>query len=280
MRYGTWKGLPRYSGGVRKWDYGRAVRIRAVFIHIMEGNLSGTDAWFRNPASGTVSTHFGIGFASWTDRLLGRVSTYQWVDTNNTAYGTAVTRNPVSALAQKVLGDLIGRIDINHAIIHIEVEGYPTKSWHPGFVRALNNLLAALAYHGPLYVMRHNDVSSKVCPGAATPWGSIRPTYGQRLGTTTTLPDTSTPTAALRADYGAPNMRFRARNMQMTLKAGKPIRNGASINAATVARTPSEQSVHVIGEMKPTGSYDPWYIYAYYLGNGHAFCYSPRIDFK
>lgn len=276
MRYGTWRPLPQYASGVRKWDYGRAVRVRAVFVHIMEGNLAGTDSWFRNPASGTTSTHFGIGYANWADRLLRRVSVYQWVDTINTAYGTAVTRSPVSSLAKTVLGDLIGRIDINHAIIHIEVEGFPYQAWPSGFVSALNGLLRALSYHGPLYVMRHNDVSSKVCPGTAVPWGAIRPTYGQRLGTTTT----PTPTTIPRADGAPPAMRFRARNELMTLRAGKPVRSGASISASTLTTTTKDQSVRVIGEMKPTGSYDPWFIYAYYLGNGHAFCYSPRIDFR
>lgn len=199
MRYGIWRNLPRYSGGVRKWDIGRAVAPRAVFVHIMEGHLAGTDGWFRNPASGTVSTHFGIGYANAVDRLVRRVSVYQWVDTTNTAWGTAVTRYPVSRLAQNVLGDLIrGGIDVNHGIIHIEVEGYPDKRWPAGFVTALNALLAALGRaHGPLTVMRHNDVSSKVCPGTATPWSLISPSYGQRLSGTPVplqpLPDTAQP---------------------------------------------------------------------------------------
>lgn len=200
MRYGTQRILPRYSGGVRKWDYGRAVKPRAVFVHIMEGNLSGTDGWFRNPASGTVSTHFGIGYANIVARFARRVSVYQWVDTANTAWGTAVTRYPVSWLAHNVLGDLIrGGIDVNHGIIHIEVEGYPHRQWPSGFVSALNALLAALGRaHGPLMVMRHNDVSRKVCPGFATPWAIISPSYGRRLTSTPVpapqpLPDTALP---------------------------------------------------------------------------------------
>ena len=94
------------------------------------------------------------------------------------------------------------------------------------------------------------------------------------------VPDTSTSTTVPRADGAPPAMRFRARNMAKTLKAGKPIRNGASIRSTTLTKTVGEQSVRVIGEMKRTGSYDPWYVYAYYLGNGHAFCYSPGVDFK
>lgn len=219
MRYGIWRPLPQYASGVRKWDYGRAVKPRCVFVHIMEGHLAGTDGWFRNPASGTTSTHFGIGHASWYDRLIRRVSVYQWVDTNNTAYGTAVTRYPVSPLAKAVLGDLIGRIDINHAIIHIEVEGYPYQAWPSGFVSALNGLLGALAYHGPLYVLRHNDVSSKVCPGAA-PWGSINPTYGARLGTTA-IPNPM---------EGFP-LKFRQNSRKVTLQPGVNVRRAPSTTA-------------------------------------------------
>lgn len=282
MRYGINRILPRYSGGVRKWDYGRAVPVRAVFIHIMEGNLSGSDSWFRNPASGTTSTHFGIGYANWVDRTLRRVSVYQWVDTVNTAWGTGVTRYPISSLAQSILGPLISkRIDVNHGIIHIEVEGYPYRAWPSGFISALNNLLAALGRaHGPLMVMRHNDVSSKVCPGLA-PWGSIRPSYGQRL--TAYVPPAPTPPSSStihRADGAPPTMRFRARNDVKVLRNGKPIRDGASVNAKILTYAKGDQSVRVVGEMKPTGSYDPWYVFAYYLGNGHAFVYAPGVDFR
>lgn len=239
MRYGVQRILPRYSGGVRKWDPGRAVPPRAVFIHIMEGNLSGTDGWFRNPASGTVSTHFGIGYANWVDRTLRRVSVYQWVDTVNTAWGTAVTRYPISPLAQSILGPLISqRIDVNHGIIHIEVEGYPYQTWPSGFVSALNGLLAALGRaHGPLVVMRHNDVSSKVCPGSATPWGSIRPSYGQRLTTT------STPTNPME---GFP-VRFRQNPRTGTIGAGVNIRTAPSLSAPIAGTTRRSTTKQFIG---------------------------------
>ncbi len=88
------------------------------------------------------------------------------------------------------------------------------------------------------------------------------------------------PTTIQRADYGAASMRFRERNQDMVLKAGKPIRNGASVSASTLTTVTADTALHIVGEMKPTGSYDPWYIYRYYLGNGHAFCYSPKVDFR
>lgn len=52
---------------------------RLVVIHIMDGTLTGTDAWFRNPES-QVSAHFG------TNRHGHLV---QWLDTDDTAWHIA-----------------------------------------------------------------------------------------------------------------------------------------------------------------------------------------------
>ncbi|MFG2916266.1 peptidoglycan-binding protein [Kitasatospora sp. NPDC048298] len=50
--------------------------VRGVVIHIMDGSLSGSDAWFRNPAA-KASAHFGSGRD-------GRL--WQWVDTADRAW--------------------------------------------------------------------------------------------------------------------------------------------------------------------------------------------------
>ncbi|MBS0149346.1 MAG: N-acetylmuramoyl-L-alanine amidase [Nitrospira sp.] len=42
----------------------------AIVIHIMEGTLKGTDAWFKNEESG-VSAHYGIGEASEIHQYVG-----------------------------------------------------------------------------------------------------------------------------------------------------------------------------------------------------------------
>jgi N-acetyl-anhydromuramyl-L-alanine amidase AmpD len=47
-----------------------------VVLHIMEGTLIGSDAWFRNPAS-QASAHFGVSKAG---------VIYQWVDTKDRAW--------------------------------------------------------------------------------------------------------------------------------------------------------------------------------------------------
>lgn len=52
---------------------------RVGVVHIMEGTLNGTDAWFHNPTS-QVSAHFGIGKD-------GRC--FQWVDTADVAWHAA-----------------------------------------------------------------------------------------------------------------------------------------------------------------------------------------------
>jgi N-acetyl-anhydromuramyl-L-alanine amidase AmpD len=56
---------------------------RLMIMHIMEGTLAGTDAWFHNPAS-RVSAHFGIGRD-------GKI--VQWVDTNDQAWHAAAANS-------------------------------------------------------------------------------------------------------------------------------------------------------------------------------------------
>lgn len=57
--------------------------INGVVLHIMQGTLEGTDAWFHNPAA-QVSAHFGIGVDG---------TVYQWVDTADRAWHAAAA-NP------------------------------------------------------------------------------------------------------------------------------------------------------------------------------------------
>ncbi|MFF2406711.1 peptidoglycan-binding protein [Streptomyces sp. NPDC058092] len=53
--------------------------VQGVVIHIMDGSLSGTDSWFRNPAA-SASSHFGTGRSG---------ALYQWVDTADRAWAQA-----------------------------------------------------------------------------------------------------------------------------------------------------------------------------------------------
>ncbi|MFB8107289.1 peptidoglycan-binding protein [Streptomyces sp. NPDC056007] len=53
--------------------------VRGVVVHIMDGTLSGTDSWFRNPDA-QASSHFGTG-------RNGQL--FQWVDTAHRAWAQA-----------------------------------------------------------------------------------------------------------------------------------------------------------------------------------------------
>lgn len=57
-------------------SYGGMGTIHGVVLHIMQGTLDGSDAWFRNPAA-QASAHFGVGKD-------GRI--FQWVDTHDKAW--------------------------------------------------------------------------------------------------------------------------------------------------------------------------------------------------
>lgn len=56
----------------------------AIVVHIMDGSLSGTDAWFASQAS-EVSAHYGIGKA-------GEV--HQYVEEADTAFHCGTVKNP------------------------------------------------------------------------------------------------------------------------------------------------------------------------------------------
>lgn len=52
---------------------------RGLVLHIMQGTLSGTDSWFKNPRA-QASAHFGIDQSG---------TIYQWVDTQDKAWAEA-----------------------------------------------------------------------------------------------------------------------------------------------------------------------------------------------
>lgn len=180
MRYGTWRpGTPNMQPS----RFGE--KLTAVVVHRMVGYLFGTDSWFKTSASG-ASTHFGIGWASIQAELTDDVSTYQWVDTNDTAWGwSAQPTDKVEPLAASVLHP---SPDLNRQVIHIELAQYheeganlATQPFRPSIYRELNKLLDAIAQEHPrLVLLEHNDVSSKPCPGPIE-WGRISGGYGSIL---------------------------------------------------------------------------------------------------
>jgi hypothetical protein len=64
------------------YTQGRSEPVRAFVNHRMVGYLAGTDAYFQNPETRNVSTHFGIGYGA-----DGVVKISQYVPLDDTAYG-------------------------------------------------------------------------------------------------------------------------------------------------------------------------------------------------
>jgi hypothetical protein len=199
-RYGIWSPIPQRVNGVNKWVYGRyGRRLTAVVIHRMDGSLESSEQWLKSSASGTASTHFGVG--SWN----GVPQIRQWVDTANSAWGWGARPNDVpTSLAYKVLAPDIFNpsADLNWQVISVEVEGWSTEYWPSTTTAKVKELLNWIyRTHGNLYIMAHTDCSWKPCPGMFTFKTALPNHYGNLLGNiygtkTVSAPATKSPTEA------------------------------------------------------------------------------------
>jgi hypothetical protein len=107
----TWRPVPNCTTGGQEAVYG-------VVLHIMEGTLDGSDAWFRNPAA-QASSHFGVGRD-------GRIC--QWVDTADRAWAQSAG---------------------NRTWLSIEHEGHSGDSLTPAQLAATGRIVAwAHTAHG------------------------------------------------------------------------------------------------------------------------------------
>jgi N-acetylmuramoyl-L-alanine amidase len=128
--------------------------VEAIVIHIMEGTLGGTDAWFNNPAS-KVSAHYGVG-------RQGQVHCY--VSEPDTAYHAGVVDKPTWTL--------IGKINPNYRTIGIEHEGFANDEWTDAQYEASSTLIAEIAKRWAIpldrtHIIGHREIrSSKTCPGS------------------------------------------------------------------------------------------------------------------
>ena len=84
----------------------------AIVLHLMDGYLSGTDSWFRNPAA-QASTHYGVGKDG---------TVYQWVEESDTAWGNGRVLNPTWKLIDP-------KVNPNLTTISIEHEGFSGADW-------------------------------------------------------------------------------------------------------------------------------------------------------
>src|SRR5687767_7992079 len=94
----TWVGAAHKAKG--RLGY----RPEAVVVHIMEGTLAGTDAWFNDPRS-RVSAHYGIG----TDGTI-----HQYVGEADTAYHAGRRSQPVWKLIKPTPNPNVYTIGIEH----------------------------------------------------------------------------------------------------------------------------------------------------------------------
>lgn len=131
-------------------------KVRAVVIHIMEGTLTGTDSWFRSPAS-DVSAHYGIGRD-------GRI--LQWVEEENSAWHAGKVIRPTAKIVEEM-----GAVNPNSYTIGIEHEGRATEEpTHEQMVASATLVDQILTRYGlPLSadtVIPHRAIrADKTCPG-------------------------------------------------------------------------------------------------------------------
>lgn len=146
-------GSPHFSQGRKTY------KPEAIVIHVMEGSLTGTDGWFRDPRS-SVSAHYGVGKG-------GEVHAY--VLEKDTAWHAGRVNAPVWPLIKSA-----GRnqyINPNYYTIGIEHEGTGLTDWTPEMYNASAALIKEICtrWNIPLdrnHIIGHRDIYSlKTCPG-------------------------------------------------------------------------------------------------------------------
>lgn len=141
---------------------GRAgFRPEAIVIHVMDGTLVGTDAWFLNPRS-RVSAHYGIGSDG---------SIHQYVLDSDTAFHAGRKQRPTWRLIRKSNPNLY--------TLGIEHEGNSTSQWSEDMRTSSAALIAELARRWAIridrdHVIGHREIfAGKTCPGTGMDLGEL-----------------------------------------------------------------------------------------------------------
>jgi N-acetyl-anhydromuramyl-L-alanine amidase AmpD len=144
-----WKPSPNF------WSGRKGYKPEAVVIHIMDGTLAGTDAWFANSES-QVSAHFGIGKNG---------EAHQYVKEDDTAWHAGRIDNPDWKFIKP------GNINPNLYTIGIEHEGKPEDIWPDAMKQASAALIKELCnkWQIPIdrdHIIGHYQIFSKKpnCP--------------------------------------------------------------------------------------------------------------------
>lgn len=183
------------------YTQGRTEPVRAFVNHRMVGTLAGTTAYFANPATRPVSTHFGIG------KINGQLAIHQYVPLDDTAYGngnydpsgrwddwgyktTEVNPQTISIEHQDHWGDAsrkgIVPLDVQQASRKLQAllrYGTPAQWKAAGLVfRDWDNakIIAAEVAKWPVNgrrIITHNDIAGKLKPYCWLPWAEDKVGY-------------------------------------------------------------------------------------------------------
>lgn len=132
------------------------MRPDVIVIHIQEGTMSGTDAWFRNPQA-KVSAHYGVGRDG---------SVVQWVSDADAAWHAGTVKDPTAEIVKDRPG-----LNPNQYSIGIECEGKATDEPTIHQLTALGELVRQLCgtHRIPFsrkHVVGHREIrADKTCPG-------------------------------------------------------------------------------------------------------------------
>ena len=154
-----WKGA-----NPANWHSGRykSIPVQAIVIHLMDGSLTGTDAWFNDPKA-IVSAHYGIGHS-------GEI--HQYVQESDTAYhagrsldSTWIRQWPYPSA--------------NSFSIGIEHEDHLTDPWPDAMLASSARLIANICTRHQIpcdrqHIVGHHEIySAKPCPGPLCPLDAL-----------------------------------------------------------------------------------------------------------
>lgn len=131
----------------------------AIVIHIMEGSLAGTDAWFQNiPEASKVSAHYGIG-------KNGQI--HQYVKETDAAWhaGRKSSNAPFHLVQERPL------VNPNKYTIGIEHEGKADDPWSAEMYEASAALIKDICHRWDIpierkFIIGHREIYTvKSCPG-------------------------------------------------------------------------------------------------------------------
>jgi N-acetylmuramoyl-L-alanine amidase len=165
----------------------------AIVIHIMEGTLTGTDAWFRNPQS-RVSAHYGIGKNG---------DVHHYVQEADTAWHAGRVHAPAWSGIKPAGNGMY--VNPNYYTIGIEHEGDAQSEWTNDMYNASAKLIAEMSkrWNIPIdqaHIIGHRQIYSlKACPGVKVnmetliaisnkkPSSVLPPDFVAQTGTVTTI---------------------------------------------------------------------------------------------